>query len=535
MVKVPVATISVSRIVKYFNLRATPSSPIKMSKSQQQQRRKTQQKTTGGVGTSEFPHSEEEDEMVKTASQAELRQQARAAAAKLAAGNADQGGAGEGNQQQQTSGASSTAAAGAQAPPTSATSASNTELLLGKTSEELREFFERLSPNSRGQRGPEIQELIREAEGRNTRRPVVPQPGGLSNQQKRTRENDQVSPSRQPAKKAAGQGTEEQEREDVSGMDEGEEVVEEMVGLLREICGKIPGGGVDEFRRCTGMLDKLMDRFNRRAKKEAAEVYQKLREYDHSTRSVMAYNVEHWNLSEEFFGNAPIEERIAEEIQLITRNRVAVQEVIAFRPREEGRPMAAKIVLGSPRQKGVLYRMIAQHMINKTARGGNMRRVAFRDCFPREHMLSAKALVQRGMMLKKNGKITAFRVSSQGPQGVPVLQTRQERGGRWAVHLSNQGQQQSGAGADRGTGRQAARRTDQQRDRRDVYRPETVLDKEEMEQLAMTNPQGVEILYDDGIKQMEKELARIRQQRQDFYKRQAEKDLEDEQNYMEDF
>jgi len=59
--------------------------------------------------------------------------------------------------------------------------------------------------------------------------------------------------------------------------------------------------------------------------------------------------------------------------------------------------------------------------------------VSLRDCFPRDQMLEAKKLADMGMTLKRQGKISAARVISQGPACIPVLQTR-TTGGPWAVH-----------------------------------------------------------------------------------------------------
>ncbi len=50
--------------------------------------------------------------------------------------------------------------------------------------------------------------------------------------------------------------------------------------------------------------------------------------------------------------------------------------------------------------------------------------ISCRDAFPKDKVTEAKALVEKGMGLKRNGKIAAFRVVARGPGCIPVLEAR---------------------------------------------------------------------------------------------------------------
>jgi hypothetical protein len=50
--------------------------------------------------------------------------------------------------------------------------------------------------------------------------------------------------------------------------------------------------------------------------------------------------------------------------------------------------------------------------------------ISCRDAFPKDKVSDAKALVDKGMGLKRNGKIAAFTVVARGPGCIPVLKVR---------------------------------------------------------------------------------------------------------------
>jgi len=149
---------------------------------------------------------------------------------------------------------------------------------------------------------------------------------------------------------------------------------------------------------------------------------------DNCARSLMAFNVNNWKGEVE---DRPLDERITEDIHRMCKYRVTVLDFVAFK-QQDGHPMTAKITLGSPRQKRKVYRAVADHIKNRTKYGRSVLAVSLKDCFPQEKTLEAKKLADKGMALKRQGKTSAFRVVSQGPSCIPVLQTRTARG-PWGV------------------------------------------------------------------------------------------------------
>ena len=77
-------------------------------------------------------------------------------------------------------------------------------------------------------------------------------------------------------------------------------------------------------------------------------------------------------------------------------------------------PNSIFVVLGSARQKGVVFRSIAGNMKAKTTIVKMLRGVAVRDYFPKELIPDAQRLVQRGLMMKRNGQVVA-----RGPGIIP--------------------------------------------------------------------------------------------------------------------
>ena len=103
-------------------------------------------------------------------------------------------------------------------------------------------------------------------------------------------------------------------------------------------------------------------------------------------------------------------------------------------------PTSVCVVLGSARQKGVIFRAIAGHIKAKTAIGRALGGVAFRDCFPKELIPDSQRLVQQGKVLKNNGQVEVFKVVARGPGVIPVLEVKRKASGggltKWVVFKS---------------------------------------------------------------------------------------------------
>ncbi len=56
--------------------------------------------------------------------------------------------------------------------------------------------------------------------------------------------------------------------------------------------------------------------------------------------------------------------------------------------------------------------------------GEKMKAISCRDAFPKKYINEAKRPVQKGNVLKRNSQANSFRVVTQGPGCIPVLQVR---------------------------------------------------------------------------------------------------------------
>jgi hypothetical protein len=81
------------------------------------------------------------------------------------------------------------------------------------------------------------------------------------------------------------------------------------------------------------------------------------------------------------------------------------------------------VVLGSIRQNATCFRALLDSIKSKTAtsRANN---ISLRDVFPKERMTDVKKLVEKGLGLKKEGKIARFKVRSRGQDAIPILEVR---------------------------------------------------------------------------------------------------------------
>jgi len=226
--------------------------------------------------------------------------------------------------------------------------------------------------------------------------------------------------------------------------DDNESWEEHLQRLLRAV-----PDGAKEFERLRSKVSKAVDRLLQGGLGgRVLEAARKDKEAEVCSRSLMAFNVDRWRGEDE--KDVTLEEKITEDIHKMSNYRVTVLEVIAYKP-QDGRPMAARITLGSSRQKRTLYRAVADNMKKRTRIGHRVRPVSFRDCFTADKTLEAKKLAAKGMAIKRQGGISAFRVISQGPACIPVLQTRTSQG-QWSVYLPQQDEDNRVSGQEDGTG-----------------------------------------------------------------------------------
>jgi len=195
---------------------------------------------------------------------------------------------------------------------------------------------------------------------------------------------------------------------------------------------KIPNGA-REYEHIMSKVNKAMERLLQDSKldKKILEVVKEEKEIELCSRSLMAFNVDKWK-GEDKDEDVSLEEKITEDLHRMIKHRVTVTEVVTFK-QQEGRPMTARITLGLSRQKRTLFRAIVDNTRKKMNYGSGVQAISIHDCFTRANVPEAKKLAAKGMAIKRLGKISAFRVISQGPACIPVLQTRTARG-QWTVH-----------------------------------------------------------------------------------------------------
>jgi len=168
---------------------------------------------------------------------------------------------------------------------------------------------------------------------------------------------------------------------------------------LQRLLKHVPNGA-REYDNLRMKMNKAVERLLQdKMERKMMEAVKRDKEYDNCARSLMAFNVDKWRSNYE---DDPLDERITEDIHRMCKYSVTVLEVVPL-TQQDGRPMAAKITLGSPRQKMTLFRAVAEHIKSKTKYGDRVQTVSFRDCFPHEKTLEAKKLADKGMDLKRRG------------------------------------------------------------------------------------------------------------------------------------
>ncbi len=117
-----------------------------------------------------------------------------------------------------------------------------------------------------------------------------------------------------------------------------------------------------------------------------------------------------------------IAEKVTEALHTMCRCMITIIAAFPMGRYVEGKPVTSIcIVLGSSRQKAVVYKTIIAHIRKQTNIGKAINRVSLRDVFPKEKVQEAQELARKGLSMKKNGEIEAFKVAAMGTGVIPVL------------------------------------------------------------------------------------------------------------------
>lgn len=269
--------------------------------------------------------------------------------------------------------------------------------------------------------------------------------GGGATSTPSKRKGDDITAAAADSKKAdqrKKEGTEvcqETGKEDVNSIlptSSRNELYKELMHKFKSLADRHPEER-EEINTMMSLVNGVLKETIKQATEESRKVVKKDLEYLRANKSVMLYNVNKLQLprGDNYYAGAPVEEILTEELHNLTKHRVSIQEVVTFRRDENGIPTVAKVMLGSNRQRSILYRMLGAARQHAPESARIFRYVAFRDHFPMEYMEEVKKLVAEGMEIKKSGAAGSFRIVSQGDACIPVLQTRKAPGERWRVHV----------------------------------------------------------------------------------------------------
>ena len=107
-------------------------------------------------------------------------------------------------------------------------------------------------------------------------------------------------------------------------------------------------------------------------------------------------------------------------------------------------PTSVFVTFGSAAQKTTFFKKIAKTILEKREGADKLKGISCRDAFPREHIMEAKRMAQKGFSLRQKGQVAAFRVVARGPACIPVLEVRvrhtNNMRGRWEI-FTGEGQQ----------------------------------------------------------------------------------------------
>jgi hypothetical protein len=300
---------------------------------------------------------------------------------------------------------------------------------------------------------------------------------------KRTREEWSASPQlankakkaaevyRPPAQRPSQQRPEQQQQEQEQGDQQGQEYQAWQIELYNKM--KAMGGDAIPAELYKGFLDLFTatheERVMVQAHSIAKEVFHRESELKKCRRSLLIHNVDKWVENDKETEGYSLADRATAAVHKLTGGMVTVQEAFPLGQWKMGQaPTSVYMTFGSARQKTCFFRVLANKMrvAADQANGGPtpLGGISCRDAFPKDKVNDAKALVDKGMGLKRSGKIVAFRVVARGPGCLPVLEARHRgRDGLsygWEVWKEDERMDDGhdGQARGRGEGRDGARR-----------------------------------------------------------------------------
>jgi len=257
-------------------------------------------------------------------------------------------------------------------------------------------------------------------------------------------------PRGQHVAKKAAQGHKEKEEEEEDIFEEAQEEMicnkrEELRKKLMERAGLSPKQVelvwevLDDILKVAAMDigDMATDMANEatRAAADAAEVAtNKKWEEDRCRRSILINNADKWvgHINNGF----SLAENTTAQIHRLMGHAVLVLDAFYIGQWVDKKPPTSVFVtFGSVAQKASFFRVMAKVIQEKKTGWERISGISCRDAFPKERLVEAKRLTQKGFQLRQNGQVATFRVVAKGPSCIPTLEVRSRRSnkerGRW--------------------------------------------------------------------------------------------------------
>lgn len=162
-------------------------------------------------------------------------------------------------------------------------------------------------------------------------------------------------------------------------------------------------------------------------------------EFDRCRRSLVIQNPARMVEEDRSTEGFPMADRVTAAIHKVTRGMVSVADAFPIGYGRQGAPPpAVHVTFASSGQKGCWFKVLAAMGRAGGQAAETARAVSCRDSFPKGHLAVVKELAEKGMALKRAGRIGGFRVKAQGPACIPVLEVRERahKGpGGWAPYV----------------------------------------------------------------------------------------------------
>jgi len=194
-----------------------------------------------------------------------------------------------------------------------------------------------------------------------------------------------------------------------------------------------------------GLLDQLTEKVTRDVDRRANAVYEDNSEARMCRRSVLIHNADKWVEGDTATAGYNLAERVTAAVHRTTRGMTSVTGAFSLgRGQDNQGPSSCFLSFGSVTQKSTFFKVLAATVKAGGREGHKLKVISCRDAFPKKRVNDSKMLVQKGMALRREGRIAYFRVIAQGNGCIPVLEVKHWLGSggqvsaRWEVFIGEE-------------------------------------------------------------------------------------------------